>query len=683
MRFVYALILALAPAWGAAHNRLLPQPREVRYGAGSLALDGLAVRFASSPGPEDRFAARELAAGLSAAGQTFVPVADAGASTAAVMLNRTGDPDPLPKADERTGPDAREAYTLTVTPRGAEIRARSSAGIYYGVQTLLQMVEGSGGAAALPAVEIRDWPALPYRGFMMDLSHGQLLRVSEIERQIDLLARFKANQYYFYSEASIELDGYGVVNPEGRYTADQVRHIVDYARERHVDVVPCLELYGHLHDLFRVERFSGLSLLRYGGEFDPRDPKVLAVLDGVVEQTAKLFPSPWYHVGFDEPWALGKIGTAEGKDPFRTYIDVLRHVAAEAQKHGKRLMFWADMLSGARIFSNRPELIGELPKGTIAVPWVYEARADFSPYLEPLAKMSVPTVVAPGVWCWNEVFPDYHRTFSNINGLIAEGKKHNTLGVLNTGWTDSAQTIYRLSRAGLALGAVAGWQAASVDSGTYFADYSRLVYPAPVAAEVAPALEELSSAEEIFQKVLGGPTIHRFWADPLDPARLPQLEAGQEDLRKARLLAESAQEHIARALRMKGDPGTLNSLLLAARMFDYLGMKNLYAVEWAGYFRRLREDSKPDLVSLYISHQIAAQNHGMLGDLMDTVTALKERYREAWLEESTAYRLGSALARWDAETEYWRAMQVRAAQIVRERKKDEPFPPLDALRPKR
>ena len=215
MRFVYALILALAPAWGAAHNRLLPQPREVRYGAGSLPLDGLAVRFASSPGPEDRFAARELAAGLSAAGQTFVPVADAGASTAAVVLNRTGDPDPLPKADERTGPDAREAYTLTVTPRGAEIRARSSAGIYYGVQTLLQMVEGSGGAAALPAVEIRDWPALPYRGFMMDLSHGQLLRVSEIERQIDLLARFKANQYYFYSEASIELDGYGAGQPRG------------------------------------------------------------------------------------------------------------------------------------------------------------------------------------------------------------------------------------------------------------------------------------------------------------------------------------------------------------------------------------------------------------------------------------------------------------------------------------
>jgi hypothetical protein len=313
------------------------------------------------------------------------------------------------------------------------------------------MVEGQGSDAVLPAASVRDWPALAYRGFMMDTSHGQLLKVQEIERQIDHLARFKANQYFFYSEASIELEGYSLVNPTGRYSQDEIRYIVDYARESHVDVVPCLELYGHLHDVFRVEKFSTLALPRYGREFDPRDPRVLGVLDDMVKQTAKLFPSPWYHAGFDEPWALGKIGVAEGTDPFRTYMGVLRHVAEEAQKHGKRFMFWADMLSGARIFSKRPELVAELPKGTIAVPWVYDDRADFTPYLEPLAKSSVPTVVAPGVWCWNEIFPDYHRTFKNINGLLATGRKYGTMGVLNTGWTDSAQTIYRSSWFGLVL----------------------------------------------------------------------------------------------------------------------------------------------------------------------------------------------------------------------------------------
>ena len=674
-------MLVAPAAQAAAHNALLPHPQSVRYSAGSLPVNGLAIRFGSNPGIEDMSTARQLSSRLSAIGQTLVPVQEVTAAGPAIVLIRTGEVAALPLADERSGPGSRESYVLKIVPDGAEIRAVSSAGLFYGAQTLLQMVEGTGSQAVLPAAEIRDWPSLAYRGFMMDLGHGQLLRVAEIERQIDHLARFKANQYYFYSEATIELDGYELVNPGGRYTRDEIRHIIDYARQRHIDVVPCLELYGHLHDLFRVEQFSDLSLPRYGGEFDPRNPRVLQVLDDWVEQTAKLFPSPWYHVGFDEPWALDKIGVTEGKDPFRIYIDVLRHVAQQAQKHDKRLMFWADMLSGARIFSKHPELIAELPKGTIAVPWVYDDRPDFVPYLEPLAKMNIPTVSAPGVWNWNEIFPDYHKTFKNINGLLGTGKKYNTLGILNTGWTDSAQTIYRMSLPGLAMSGVAGWQADPIDAATYFDEYCRQIYPAAVAAEVAPALEELSSAEQIFTRALGGPTIHQLWMDPLEPSRLELLEANREDLRKARLLAESAQVRLQRALRMQGDPITLRSLLLGARIFDYLGMKNLYATEWADYFRKLKNNPDPELVSFYLRTQIAAQDHGMLADLMDLITELREQYREAWLAESTSYRLGTALARWDAECEYWRSMQARIPQIVRGYKRGDPFPSVDILRP--
>jgi len=674
-------MLVAPAAQAAAHNPLLPHPQSVRYSAGSLPVNGLAIRFGSNPSIEDMFTARQLSSRLSAIGQTLVPVQEVTAAGPAIVLIRTGEVAALPLADERSGPGSRESYVLKIVPDGAEIRAVSSAGLFYGMQTLLQMVEGMGSLAVLPGAEIRDWPALAYRGFMMDLGHGQLLRVPEIERQIDHLARFKANQYYFYSEATIELDGYSLVNPNGRYTREEIRHIIDYGRQRHVDVVPCLELYGHLHDLFRVEQFSDLSLPRYGGEFDPRNPRVLQVLDDWVEQTAKLFPSPWYHVGFDEPWALDKIGVTEGSDPFRIYIDVLRHVAQQAQKHNKRLMFWADMLSGARIFSKHPELIAELPKGTIAVPWVYDDRPDFVPYLEPLAKMNIPTVSAPGVWNWNEIFPDYHKTFKNINGLLGTGKKYNTLGILNTGWTDSAQTIYRMSLPGLAMSGVAGWQADPIDAATYFDEYCRQMYPAAVAAEVAPALEELSSAEQIFTKALGGPTIHQLWMDPLEPSRLELLEANREDLRKARLLAESAQVRLQRALRMQGDPITLRSLLLGARIFDYLGMKNLYATEWADYFRKLKNNPDPELVSFYLRTQIAAQDHGMLADLMDLITELREQYREAWLEESTSYRLGTALARWDAECEYWRSMQARIPQIVRGYKRGDPFPSVDMLRP--
>jgi hexosaminidase len=545
------------------------------------------------------------------------------------------------------------------------------------------MVEGSGRDAVFPAAEIHDWPALAYRGFMMDFSHGQLLRVTEIERQLDLLARFKANQYYFYSELSIEFDGYELVNPgEARYTRDEVRHLIDYARKRHIDMVPCMELYGHLHDLFRVEKFADVGLPRYGDEFDPRNPRALAVIDDLLEQTAKLFPSPWVHVGFDEPWSLGKLGMTPGKDPFKTFIEVLRHVATQAQHRGKHLLYWADINEGANTLSNHPELLNDLPGGAIAAPWVYEAHTNYDAWVEPLARANVPTMVTPAIWNWNEIFPDYHRSFTDINGLTASGKKFKTLGILNTGWTDSAQTLYRQSLAGLVFGAAAGWQATPVDTNTFFADYTAQMYAPAVAAEVATALEQLSTVEGMFQDILQNTTQHGFWRDPLEPNHLARLEKKQDQCRQARLLAETAQEHIARAMRLApGDP-TLNSLYMAARLFDYLGMKSLYVVEWAGYFRQLKENPDTQLVTLYIGIQMNAQDHGMLADLVDASSGLREHYKQAWLEENTPYRLGTALARWDVETDFWLATWHRVNELLRTRGKNEPFPTIDFIRQK-
>ena len=677
-----AVAVSLA-AVSAAHNPLLPRPQQVRYESGTLPVHGLSICFAAPPTAEDRFAAEQLATRLSAIGQKQIPIRKGKRSGSCILLNRTGMGAALPGDKESAGPDSREAYTLRITSKGAEICAASSAGLFYGIQTLLQMVEGSGPQAVMPTATIHDWPALAYRGFMMDLSHGQLLRVEEIERQIDLLARFKANQYYFYSEASIAFAGYELVNPEARYTRDEVRRVIEYARQRHVDVVPCMELYGHLHDLFRVEKFADLGLPRYGDEFDPRNPRVLAALSDWVAQTAKLFPSPWYHVGFDEPWSLGKIGVEPGKDPFKTFIEVLRHVAGEAQRQGKRLMFWADIDAGASTLSNHPELVRDLPGGVIAVPWFYDARTNYDSFVQPLAAAGVPTVVAPGVWNWNEIFPDYHRSFSNINGLTAAGKKFKTLGILTTGWTDSAQTIYRQSWPGLALAAAAGWQSEPVDGSTFFVDYAAQMYPAPVAAEVAPALEDLATAEAMFEKTLQSTTQHGFWSDPLEPGRLARLEKMQPDLRKARLLAESAEEHIGRAMRLAPADPTLNSLLLAARLFDYLGMKSLYAVEWAGYFRQLQANPDPKLVTLYIGIQMNAQDHGMLADLRETISGLKESYRRAWLAEATPYRLPSALMRFDAEWFYWREVQQGVVgNVLHGWSKGEAFPSIAVIRPK-
>ena len=681
-RLLFCLAIIPAATALADHNALLPRPQQVHYGDGVLALRGLSIRFASPPNADDSFAAEELASRLSALSQTKVPIEPPQPSATAIRLNRTGEGGALPADNESPGLDSREAYTLQITTNGAEIRGRSSAAVFYGVQTLLQMVEGAGAGAVLPVAEVKDWPALAYRGVMIDFSEGELIRVSEAERQIDLMARFKANQYYFYSEASIEFEGYDVVNPTGRYSREQVRQVIEYARQRHIDVVPCMELYGHMHNLFRYEKYADLALPRYGGEYDPRNPRMYPMLDNWIEQTANLFPSPWYHVGFDEPWSLGKIGVVPGKDPFKTFMDVLGHVSEQAKRHGKRIGFFADIDQGASTLSDHPELLKDVPPGAIAFPWIYEVRSDYAPFVEPLAKRDIPTIVTPGVWGWNELFPDFHRSFFNINELTATGRKYHTLGMLNTTWTDSRQTIYRLILPGIAFGAAAAWQPELVNTNSFFRDYCAVVYPAAVAAQIAPALEELSTAEEIFEQVLENSTQSGFWADPLAPGLLKRLQADAGDLRRARLLAESAEERVQRALRLSSDP-TLKSLLLAARLFDYLGMKSLYAVEWADYFRQLRDNPKEELVQLYIGNQMNSTTYGMLTDLREMISELREQYREAWIDEATPFRLQSALYRWDAEWNYWTSVQrLLVQQVLQGWKEGEPFPPLDSIRPK-
>jgi hypothetical protein len=220
------LILVLPCVAGAEHNPLLPRPQKVQYGDGTLALRGVVINLPADASAEDRFTAQELSSNLARIAGTAIPISDSGASGTAITLRRTGGVDALPIPGETAGPDSREAYSINVTPAGAEVQGRSSAAVYYGVQTLQQLAEGTGAQAHLPAVEIHDWPSLPYRGVMIDTSHGPLPTESEVKRQLDFLARWKINQYYLYSEASVALEGYPILPSDAQFSQDAIRRLV-------------------------------------------------------------------------------------------------------------------------------------------------------------------------------------------------------------------------------------------------------------------------------------------------------------------------------------------------------------------------------------------------------------------------------------------------------------------------
>src|SRR5271157_3673410 len=340
--FGMGLILILVSPWAASaeHNPLLPRPREIQYGPGALALHGLAIHLPPNASPEDRFTAQELSSSLAKLAGTSILVSDRGPSGTFITLLRTGGVDPLPTPGETAGPDSRESFSIKVTPAGAEVQGRSSAAVYYGALTLLQLVEDTGAQARLPEVEIHDWPSLAYRGVMVDTSHGPLPTEAEVKRQIDFLARWKINQYYLYSEASIALEGYPLLSPDAQFSQDEIRRLVAYARERHVVVVPCMELYAHPHALSGVKRNADLAIPPHGSEFDPRNPQVAALLSSWVEQLTGLFPSPFFHIGFDETGEAPVVAVTNKVTAATLYLEQFRLVSGLIQRRGKTLLVW-------------------------------------------------------------------------------------------------------------------------------------------------------------------------------------------------------------------------------------------------------------------------------------------------------------------------------------------------------
>jgi hexosaminidase len=675
------LLLVFPPSSLAAdHNALLPLPQQVKYGNGYLNLEGIKIALPAQGAPEDQFASETLAAGLRKAIGYDIPVSSKEPGPQ-IALIRTGPVDALPAGDEKPGPESRESYQIHVTASGAEIKARSSAGLYYGIQTFLQLLERQGSEVSAPEVTISDWPTLAYRGVMMDLSHGPLPTEEEIRKQIDFLARWKGNQYYFYSELSIELHGYPLVNPNGRYSQDQVRRIIAYARERHVDVVPCLEFYGHLHDLFRLERYANLAPLSHGTEINPVNPITQKILADWAQQMVALFPSPWIHIGLDEPWELERAGSAAagGQDPEKLFLDNLKRLSAQLMGQGKRVLFWADINSGANLFNRYPSLMTDLPKGVVAVPWHYEAEKDYTSMVEPFQKANVAEVVASGIWAWDTLAPDFNRTFLNIDGFLRDGKTHGTLGIVNTNWSDAAQILYRTTLPGIAYGAVASWQSQAVDSSSFFDQYCERMYDAKTAPEVSSALRSLSNAETSIGAALGSEDGLRLWEDPYAGPTLVRSRAHLDDLRAARLSAEEAQEHLYKALDLTGDTYSLPSLMVSARLIDYAGMKFLYAVEIADAFKKLDASSTPADVEFWLDRQAASRDHSRIADLMDGITGLREDYRAAWLTEYTPFRLGTAIGRFDAEYEYWRKLQAKIWDVRRNYKPGSPVPTLESV----
>lgn len=301
------------------------------------------------------------------------------------------------KLDESLG---KEAYALTTTPDGITLTAGDAAGAFYGAQSLIQaVVQDTAGKPALPALKIEDKPRFVWRGLMLDPCR-HFIQPENMKRMIDLMSMHKLNTLHWHLTEDqgwrIEIKKYpkltqiGSVRDESPvmgnrnkgdgqkygpyfYTQAQIKEIVAYAKERHITVVPEIELPGHAVAAIAaypklgnddIQGFNPKLRTTWGVEpyvFAPKE-ETFQFLDDVIGEVAALFPdSPYIHVGGDEcpktqwdksPFAqkvMRDNNLLDGKgnpDSHKLQSWFIQRVEKSINKRGKKLIGWDEIQEG-------------------------------------------------------------------------------------------------------------------------------------------------------------------------------------------------------------------------------------------------------------------------------------------------------------------------------------------------
>jgi len=550
------------PTLLVAQKQLMPLPQMIQYGTNKFSLSHARILEAKNFSADDQRAINHFIAFVKEqTGISLVATNANDATTPLFVFTSEHNGSSLPVPDEKTGKESREAYQIHVTDKKVLVTAKSEAGLFYALQTLRQLITTEGQKSFIPEVNIEDYPAFAYRGVMMDFSHGGLLTEEEIKKQIDFLALWKMNQYYFYNEVNIEMKSYPLVNYRAQYTQEQIKRIIGYAKEKHMDVIPFVELYGHLHELLRVEKYANLAVGNYGHEVDPRNPGTQTLLKEWMKQYAELFPSPFIHIGFDETWETERLSLTDSSiNSKKLYIEQLNLVTKTLEGYGKKVMVWTD------ISRSHPDIISQFPKKIIPVVWEYSNDSTvMSNWIKPIVKEQLPFFIQSAVDGWGHVYPsDY--TYDNIDLCFKAGHENQAIGYITSVWTDAVQPLLRNTWMFMAYGCIGAWQTPPVDRNEFISNYSKLVYSS-IAGSMDNAFKKLAASQSYLEKCLGNNSRHtlvEMWANPFSTYFLKNTNEHVSDFKKARIAAEEAQESLINALQScpAKDTAYIKSLLV-------------------------------------------------------------------------------------------------------------------------
>ena len=473
--------------------------------------------------------------------------------------------------------DARpQRYRLTVAPTRITVAAADPAAAAYADRTLAQLVAQFGGA--LPCLTIDDWPDFPVRGVMLDVSRDKVPTMGTLRGLVDMLAGWKVNQLQLYTEHTFAYADHRTVwEHASPITAAEVRELDAYCRDRHVELVPNQNSFGHMERWLKHPRYAHLAEaidgaetpwgFRWDGPFSlcPTDPASIDFLADLYADVLTNFSSGLFNVGCDETFDIGQgrsRAEAERVGVTGVYLNFIRKVNDLVRGHGKRMMFWGDVIL------NHPERIADLPADVIALNWGYEADHPFDKEAAAFAAAGVPFYVCPGTSSWNSIAGRTDNCLANLKNAADAGLKHGAVGYLVTDWGDNGHLQYlSASYLGFMAGASLSWCGETNANADWAAALDRFAFHDDGLGRLA--IDVGNVYQQVGKRNVNGSTLFRLLVpSPMDPHPQRGVTAAELDAAEAaiaRLLDGIGQRRSREASEVAGSLALLQLCVAAGR----------------------------------------------------------------------------------------------------------------------
>ena len=355
---------------------------------------------------------------------------------------------------------AAEGYVLHVTTSKILIAANSAAGVFYGVQTLKQLIRSNRQGSAIPCLTITDWPGLRYRGWMDDISRGPIPTVAYLKDVIRTMAEYKQNFFTLYTEHIFRLKSHPEIAPADGLTAEEVAELTAFARKYHIELIGNAQSFGHMEHMLRSPFYN--SIKENPSVVTPAVEETYRFLKQEYDEIVPAYKSSLFHINCDEVYGLGAGPGKRMVDSLGmpgVYAYHINRINDLIKPYGKRILMWGD------IAAQNPEIIGKLPKDLVVISWGYHPAESFDDAIIPFKNTGFDFMVAPGVSCWNEVWPNMSVAVVNISNYGRDGAKLGTMGMMNTAWDDDGENFFSYNWHGLLWGAECSWRPARPLSG--------------------------------------------------------------------------------------------------------------------------------------------------------------------------------------------------------------------------